>query len=305
MRGERRDDRWMLREGQGRRERRERRETDIYIHVLPRIPYPATIARTPAATAASSFSFGFGAGGSSGAFGGPAMIVATGAGGGAGGAHKKPKDGREQKRAGEKEGMGEGAAQEEEKGAPERGSGMGFFRGGGEAEVAAKFFETRRDTIRNIKRQKTLGTCFISPGSMLDASVRSLASRLDPSISPLCLILQHDESPLCSERHALARQRVTGQRGWGLGKGLVEHEAPGRWEPASRTAACASSPGSRPHPCTRSPRGCSRTSVRGPVCRGRRVPVLEPEPSSFSGALCCCLHGLQTWSETWPANVAK
>ena len=190
-----------------------------------------------------------------------------------------------------------------------RGSGMGFFRWGGEAEVAAKFFETRRDTLRNIKRQKTLGTCFISPGSMLDASVRSLASRLDPSISPLCLILQHDESPLCSERHALARQRVTGQRGrqrgWGLGKGLVEHEAPGRWEPASRTAACASSPGSRPHPCTRSPRGCSRTSVRGPVCRGRRVPVLEPEPSSFSGALCCCLHGLQTWSETWPANVAK
>ena len=127
----------MLREGQ---EGRERRETDIYIHVLPRIPYPATIARTPAATAASSFSFGFGAGGSSGAFGGPAMIVATGAGGGAGGAHKKPKDGREQKRAGEKEGLGEGAAQEEEKGAPERGSGMGFFRGGGEAEVAANFF---------------------------------------------------------------------------------------------------------------------------------------------------------------------
>ena len=80
-----------------------------------------------------------------------------GAGSAAGAAHKKPKDGRAEKRGGEQEGKGEGAGQEEDKGAPERGSGMGFFRGGGEAEAAAKFFETRRDTIRNIKRQKTLG----------------------------------------------------------------------------------------------------------------------------------------------------
>ena len=56
-----------------------------------------------------------------------------------------------------------------DKGGAEKGSGMGFFRGGGEAEVAARFLETRRDTMRNIKRQKTLGekesanTCVRTP----------------------------------------------------------------------------------------------------------------------------------------------